>query len=323
MAAVLRRTLLAALASGGMVAGLHGAARAGDPSAILVLGTGPDGGALLAYGAAFVDSMKIVDANLVLREKPTRGSVDNVPMLERREIDLGFVIGEMAYEVLAGIGRPAADLKIVAAMYPTPGMFAVRADSRYYSIDELKGRPVVWNARGSGLAVQGRYVMAGLGLDPDKDFEAIYTQKLSEGPELVLDGMASALWGGGLRWPSFVTLASHVRGARFIVPSSAEIETILAKQTFLGRLTVPAGLYPGQREPLESVGSWTFVMSRSDLDERIAYRIAADLYRIERAGLATRQLGQTTVANTMKALPDRAALHPGVARFYREQGLMP
>ena len=35
----------------------------------------------------------------------------------------------------AGIGRPPANLKIVAAMYSTPGMFVVRADSPYRTID--------------------------------------------------------------------------------------------------------------------------------------------------------------------------------------------
>jgi TRAP-type uncharacterized transport system substrate-binding protein len=37
------------------------------------------------------------------------------------------VQGEAALEALNGIGRPVADLRIVAAMYATPGMFVVRA----------------------------------------------------------------------------------------------------------------------------------------------------------------------------------------------------
>ena len=43
--------------------------------------------------------------------------------------------------------------------------------------------------------------MEGLGLDPEKDFDAIYTATLAEGPMMILEGRAAALWGAGNRWP--------------------------------------------------------------------------------------------------------------------------
>ena len=56
---------------------------------------------------------------------------------------------------------------VLAAMYSTPGMFVVRADSPYRSIEDLKGHPVAFGARGSGLIILARYVLDGLGLDRD------------------------------------------------------------------------------------------------------------------------------------------------------------
>lgn len=288
----------------------------------LTLGTGPVGATLLIYGGALLDAMKAVDAGLNLREHPTRGVSQNVRLLEKGEIDLGLVTGEFAHELFAGVGRPVTELRVIAAMYPTPGMFAVRTDTRFQEIDDLLGRPVVWNGRTSGLALQARYILDGLGLDLDKDFEAIYTEKLSEGPTLVLDGAASALWGGGLRWPGFVTLATSPQGARFVVPTEEQAEKILAKHTFLRRVSVPAGLYPGQHQPIESVGSWNFILARADLPEPIGYRMAVDLHRIERGGFSPRQLGASTLRNTIAVAPSVRALHPGVVRYCREQGLM-
>jgi uncharacterized protein len=40
---------------------------------------------------------------------------------------------------LNGIGRAPADLKILAAMYATAGMFVVRADSPYRGMRDLVG----------------------------------------------------------------------------------------------------------------------------------------------------------------------------------------
>lgn len=289
----------------------------------LRIGTGAEGAAFLLYGTALVDGLKSTGFGLDIVAKTTRGTLENVPLLEKGEIDIGFVLGEVTHELLAGIGRPRTAMKVISVMYPTAGMFAVRADSRYRSIDDLRGRPVVWNSRGSGLAVQGRYVMDGLGLDAEKDFEPIYTERLSEGPQLVLDGHASALWGGGLRWPGFVTIAGSTRGARFVVPDAEERARIIAKHGFLRSFTVPAGTYPGQYDPIESVGSWSFILARADLDEAVGHRLAASLHRIERASISPRQLGASTVKNTLAAVPDPGMIQPGVLRYWREQGLAP
>jgi TRAP transporter TAXI family solute receptor len=223
--------------------------------------------------------------------------------------------------VFAGINRPIGKLTVVSVMYSTPGIFVVRADSRYHSIMQLRGRPVVWNTRGSGFAVQARYVMDGMGLDMDKDFEPIHIDQLADGPPMVVDGRAADhLWGGGQRWPGFVTVATSPRGARFVVPN-AEIERIRSKYPFLARLSVPAGLYPGQYDPIDTVGTWSFILARADLDDATGRRLAMDLAKAERTGQLTKHLAQTTMKNTLAAIPGPAVLQPGVAKYYRELGL--
>lgn len=314
MASVTRRSTFASLP--GLVL-LRDAAAA--PRKISV-GTASEGGAFVLYGGAFVDALKSVEPSLEMRERATRGTLDNVPMLERGELDIGFAFGEVVHELFTG--EPATKVTVISVMYATPGMFAVRADSRYRSISDLRGRPVVWNTRSSGLAVQGRYVMDGIGFDVDKDFDSIYTERLADGPAMVIDGTASAIWGGGLRWPGFVTIANNPNGVRFVVPTAEETDRIVAKYDFLRRFTVQAGLYAGQSEPIHSVGSWSFILGRPDLDEAIGYRVAAGLHRAERGGLSPRQLGQSTAKNTLAAVPSLDVLHPGVRRFYEEQGLI-
>jgi TRAP-type uncharacterized transport system substrate-binding protein len=132
-----------------------------------------------------------------------------------------------------------------------------------------------------------------------------------------------ALWGGGLRWPGFVAMSSSTRGARFIVPSAAEIARIREKYSFLRPVTVPAGLYPGQYDPLRTVGGWSYILARDGLSDEVGYRLANDLYRIERAGSLARQMVESTVANTLASLPRPELVQPGVLRFYEEKGLLP
>jgi TRAP transporter TAXI family solute receptor len=297
-------------------------ARAQAQQAKLTLGTAGEGGGFVPYGAALLDLLKAIDPVMEVRTVPTRGTGDNVPKLEAGDIDLGLVSGEVAHELFAGLRRPVTKLTVISVMYSTPGMFVVRADSRYHRIMDLKGRPVVWNGRGTGFAIQAHYVMDGLDLDIDKDFEPIYIERLTDGPLMVIDGRAAALWGGGLRWPGFIEIANNPRGARFIAPTAEEIERIRTKYEFMKQLTVPAGLYPHQYDPIETVGTWSFILARPGLDEAIGRRLAAALHKAERTGILPKQLAQTTVKNTLAAIPRPEVLHAGVAKYYREAGLL-
>src|SRR5207342_3133994 len=131
------------------------------------------------------------------------------------------------------------------------------ADSPYRTIADLRANPVAFGAAGSGLVILARYVLDGVGLDQNKDFQAIYLERAGDGPAMVMDGRAAALWGGGSGWPGFTAVAKGPASARFVAPSADEAKRILAKHAFLKPLTVPAGGYPGQTAPIASVGSWS------------------------------------------------------------------
>ena len=289
----------------------------------LRLGTATPGGGFPVYGAAFIAAVADADPRLVIEAVNTKGSTENVPMLEGKRLDLALVQGEVVHEALTGVGRPPARLRIITAMYSTPGMFVVRADSPYRTIADLAGKPVAFGAAGSGLVILARYVLDGLGLDQNKDFRAIYLERAGDGPAMVMDGRAAALWGGGSGWPGFTAVAKGETGARFIVPDQGEIARILAKHKFLKPLTLAAGSFPGQDKPIASVGSWSFVMCHPDLDEAVAYRLAKAVHKSE-ATIAAKlpQAAETTARNTATAVADPAMLHPGVARYLRDVGLL-
>src|SRR5882724_6942866 len=261
------------------------------------LGTATPGGGFPVYGDAFIAAIKAQDPGLEIEAINTKGSTENVPMLEAGSLDIALVQGEVVHEVLSGIGRPPANLKVLTAMYPTAGLFVVRADSPYRSIADLKGKPVAWGAGGSGLVILGRYAMDGLGLDAAKDFQPIYLERAGDGPAMVLDGRVAALWGGGTGWPGFTAVAKSEKGARFIAPDAQEIRRIRAKHSFLKPVAQAAGSFPGQDAAIPSVGSWSFVMARPGLDEAVAYRIAKALHAQEKVG--NPPLADTTAENTL------------------------
>jgi TRAP transporter TAXI family solute receptor len=282
----------------------------------ITLATATPGGGFPLYGGVVAEVINAVDPSLQVECRNTKGSTENVPLLEKSQVDLGLVTGEVAF---ADAARSAAGPRILAAMYATAGMFVVRGAAR--AISDLQGKPVAFGARGSGLVVLARFVLDGLGLDMERDFTAIYLDRAGDGPAMVLDGRAAALWGGGIGWPGFSSVAAQ--GGRFIAPSSAEAAQILAKHAFLKPLTIPAGAYPGQDAAIASVGSWSFILARPDLPDETGYRLAKALHQGE-AQLAAKldQARETTAANTAAAAPEPALIHPGVARYLKEIGVL-
>ena len=122
---------------------------------------------------------------------------------------------------------------------------------------------------------------------------------------MVISRQGAALWGGG-RLARLRRRGKGPAGARFIVPDAAGIKRIQAKHPTLKTLTVPAGSYPGQTEPIVSVGSWSFILARPTLPDDVAYRLARALHKGE-AAIAARlpQARETTAANTAAAAPKR------------------
>jgi TRAP transporter TAXI family solute receptor len=280
----------------------------------LILGTATPGGGFPVFGDAFAAMVNAQEPALRIEPRNTKGSTENLPMLEARQLDIALVAGELASAALATPGTP---LRIVSAMYSSPGMFIVRGESPYRTIADLKGKPVVLGTQGSGITVLGRTVLDSLEIP----VQAITLEKAADGPPMLMDGRAAAVWGAGVGWPAFAALAKQ--GGRFIAPDAEEIKRILAKQPALQAVTMPANSYAGQSAPLNSVGSWSYVFANSSLPEQTAYLLARAIHRAE-APLAARleQARETTMANTLAAAPRPELIHPGVLRYLREAGLL-
>lgn len=273
----------------------------------IVLGTATPGGGFPVYGEALAEVLNAQERTLRIEPRNTKGSGENVPLLEAGKLDIALVAGEAANAALA---KPDTRLRIITAMYATPGMFIVRADSPHRRISDLKGRAVVLGTQASGVTLLGRNVLQALGVE----VQPIYLEKAADGPPMVTDGRAAAMWGAGVGWPAFAVLAKA--GGRFIAPDEEEIRTILARNPSLQKVTLPAKSYPGQSAAIPSVGSWSYVLANESLAGATAYRLARAIHRAEPAlGARLEQARETSMANTLAAAPRPELIHRGVLRY--------
>src|SRR3989475_12281609 len=93
---------------------------------IVILGTATPGGGFPVYGAAVAETINEIDPSLAVQPRNTKGSTENVPLLEAGQLDIALVQGEVVPEALTCGGLPPAHPKNLFALYSTPGMFVVQ-----------------------------------------------------------------------------------------------------------------------------------------------------------------------------------------------------
>ena len=289
---------------------------------VIELGTATKGGGFELFGKTLSSVVNKAGGPVTLKPIATKGSKQNLKFLEQGKIVLGQVEGNAARQALEGIGRNKLNMRVLSVMYPNPGMFVVRADSPYKSIEDLKGKPIAFGTQASGLRILVNDVLNGLNLDPKKDFQQIILNKAAQGPAMVLDKKAEALWGAGIGWPGFVKVANTSVGARFIPPNELQIEKVLQKHSHLKRMQIPAGTYKGQQQAINSIGLWSLILISPSVKESTAYELVKAMHQSEQALAAVLNQGRyTTVKNTLENV-DRSLLHPGVLKYYRELKLI-
>ncbi|WP_020186721.1 TAXI family TRAP transporter solute-binding subunit [Methylopila sp. 73B] len=288
----------------------------------LRLGTSTPGGGFTLYGETLAQAANAQAGETLVSPVGTSGTAENLRLLAEGRLDLALIQGTAASQALTA--EDASGLRIVFAMYPSPGMLAVPRDSPARRFEDLKGLPVVFGVRASGLVLLARQVFGAIGLDVDRDFQAVYVGQAAESPERVIDGEAAGLWGAGEGWPGFARLAASPRGARFFGPLPEQIPRILAAHPFLTAMAAPAGAYPGLDADLPTVGSWNLILGRSDLAAERVRRFADAVHAAAKElAAALPQAAMTTAARTAEAAPAAALIHPGTAGLLRDLKLLP
>ena len=188
--------------------------------------------------------------SLEVKTRNTRGSTENVPLLEAGQLDLALVQGEVAHEALAGIGRPPADSRSWRRCTRRPACSSCAASvSQYRGIGDLKGEAVARGARGSGLVVLAR-------VRPDgsaSTWRVISSRSTSTRPAMVppWSWMAARPHSGRRIRAGRASLAvtRGAQGRALHWTNSGGEDAHPGKHAFLKTLTIPAGAYPGRPSP--------------------------------------------------------------------------
>jgi hypothetical protein len=291
-----------------------------------VRGAGPNGDALPLIAQSLVHQLNSSDDTLECSTSmcDSLTSADIIGQLKSKSIDMGIVHGGT---LLSSFNSPSASIiRIVSTVFSCPGLFAVRAQHGAQSLGDLLRsdlqRCILIGTHDQALI--GRQVATAAGFrnlsscDNSKSpIEALLGADTATGPVALWTEFDSI--GGSAQSASLFRLYQSLSQIKFLAPSSElAVKISYSNQLLrLSKITVPTSDGPRQ---LLGVGTSTFLVCRSELDEAIVYRVVRAL---NEASTVLNQKSQCSMsAQHTQAAIDSAFLHNGTRNYFKELRLL-
>jgi TRAP transporter TAXI family solute receptor len=289
----------------------------------IVILTGSTSGVYYPLGNAlssiFIKSIPGVRSSVQV----TRGSIENLRLLEAGDGELAFSLGDSlsaAWKGNADAGFRASLTKLrgVAAIYRNHIQLVVSEASGVKTLADLKGKRVSVGPKQSGTELNARAIFKASGLTY-ADFARTDYLPFGQSAKMIEKGdLDATLQSAGLGVDSIRHLSTAVP-IRLLAISKETVAKI-GDPAYVSSV-IPARTYEGQSEPVETAAVENFLVTRQGLNADTVYAMTKSIF----ANL--NQLAETHPAARAIAVKDAAMgmplpLHPGAERYYREIGLI-
>ena len=325
---------IAAAGIGAAVAfGLAGAPASAQEPVEYILATASTGGTYHPVGVGLSTIIKIKlqpKQKIGLTAINSAGSGENVRLLAKGEVQFAIMQGLYGYYATKGIGPvkeagPQTNLRSITMLWQNVEQFVVSKDKAATGTIEdiiaLQGEAMAFGRQTSGTIGSNRTILKNLGVDMDAAYELFYA---GYGPS------AEALQNGqvtGVSTPAGVPTGALTKlfaaAGDSVAPLSFTPEQAAKADGGFGLwtpYTIPAGTYPGVEEDWQTIAQPNFLAVNADVPEEHVYLITKTIYE-NLATLTAIHPAPKAMALEKAIVGLPAPLHPGAAKYYKEQGI--
>lgn len=260
-------------------------------------------------------SLPTIDVRLV---EGSGGSTRATEAIQRGEADLGFSQADVAYFAYRRFAEDEVDqLRGMAALQVAPLHLVARAGLSIDGVEDLRNLRVRVGPAMTGQALLTDLVIGAYGLDSESYVASQVSTLLFA--DTLEQGLVDAAFAVGY-YPLTPVVQATSRGARLLSIDGETASQLRRDYPFIRRVTIPADTYPGQRTTVNTIGVARTLICRRDLDETIVH----DLTKAFLEALPRLAASLGTSIRTMdmyEAAATPIPLHPGAARYHREQEL--
>ena len=326
----MKNVKLAALASAAVIA-VAPSAHAEEAS--YVLATASTGGTYYPVGVALSTLVKVKlepKQKIGMSAISSAGSGENVRLLRENEAQFAIMQGLFGSYAATGTGPisesgPQENLRSVTMLWQNVEQFIVASDAAgdgtVAALADLKGEGMALGRQNSGTIGSNRTLLSGLGIDIENDYELVFA---GYGPsaEALQNGQVKGI-GTPAGVPTGAVSQLMAAASDSVTPlevTDEQLATMDGGRELWTRYVIPAGTYPGQEADWNTIAQPNFLATNADVSEENVYMITKTIYEnlpfLQAIHPATKAMA---LEKAIAGLP--VPLHPGAARFYKEQGL--
>lgn len=296
-----------------------------------ILTTATTGGTYYPVGVALATITKsqlYASQGISLSAISSAGSMENIKLLRDNQAQFALLQGIFAAWAWNGDGpfrNKQPFLRSIGAMWSNAEHFVLAKElapnDTMMDFAALDGQRFVIGARNSGAERSGDYIFTALDIDYRSNFQLAYMD-YGASANAIQDGTIV-----GMNVPAgppvsaisraFAAAGEDISLLNF---SDADLAAVNRKYPLWRRWKIPANTYPNQAEDVNTIAHPNVLAVRADIPDDDVYLITKAMWEnlapLSEIHKATREMSLDVALIGLGA-----PLHPGAARYYREQGL--
>ncbi|MBC58365.1 MAG: C4-dicarboxylate ABC transporter substrate-binding protein [Confluentimicrobium sp.] len=254
----------------------------------------------------------------------TGGSVYNINTIREGELEFGVAQSDWQYHAYHGTSKfeeagPFEGLRAVFSVHPEPFTVVARADSGIKTFDDLKGKRVNLGNPGSGARGTFEVVMAEKGWTTD-DFALAAELKPAEQAAALCDNQVDAIVFTVGHPSGTIQEATTACDSVIVAVEGAEIDKLISENAFYRTATIPGGMYRGSDEDVKTFGVGATFVTSDAVSEEAVYTVVKSVFENLEDFKKLHPAFAILKPEEMATAGLSAPLHPGAAKYYKEQG---
>ncbi len=200
--------------------------------------------------------------------EPTSGSIYNLKMLDKGELDFAFTQSDWQLAAYKGtgpfLGNAMSNLRSVMSLYPEVVTILAGRDSGIYGSQDLPGKRIDIGLPSSGRHATAKAVFgrAGLNVDEFGVFSELTTAQAVSG---LCNGTIDATVLVVGHPSESVARALSECGARIIAPSGPILTRVFSESPGFVPVEIPADTYSQQKQDIKSYAVYATLVTRADV----------------------------------------------------------
>lgn len=278
------------------------------------IGTGGQSGIYYPFGGALAKVWTEHVPEVNAKAEVTAASVENTIKVVRGDMIAGIAMGNVVLDAYNGEGKFPAKMpvKTLFALYPNLVHTLTLNNSGITALTDLKGKRVSLGAPGSGTAVTSAALLESIGIDVEKDIDAVYLN-YSETTNALANGQVDAGFIVGGQGVGAVTQVALTHDIKILSISEQESAAFIKQNPAYSSYTIPGDVYNKVGE-VSTLSVWNVLVVNAKMSEDMAFNLTKAAYEnIGDIRKVVKMAEMTTPENAdrLKGVP----LHDGAKKY--------